>query len=56
MEVIYSGDGNDSAYVFETQFHSPSGGVEDFTVFDDTVYYSTYDGEFYQWTPGHTTV
>lgn len=43
---------NDSAYVFEAQFHSPLGGVEDFTVFGDSVYYSTFDGEFYQWTPG----
>lgn len=47
-----SGDENDSPYVFETQFHSPQGGVEDFTVFGDSVYYSTFDGEFYQWTPG----
>lgn len=45
-----SGEGND--YVFETQFHSPSGGVEDFTVSGDSAYYSTFDGEFYQWTPG----
>ncbi len=47
-----SGEENASAYVFETQFHSPLGGVEDFTVFGDSVYYSTFDGEFYQWTPG----
>ena len=47
-----SGEENGSAYVFETQFHSPKGGVEDFTVFGDSVYYSTFDGEFYQWTPG----
>lgn len=47
-----SGKENDSAYVFETQFHSPLGGVEDFTVFGNSVYYSTFDGEFYLWTPG----
>lgn len=47
-----SGEENESAYVFETQFHSPAGGVEDFTVFGDSVYYSTFDGEFYRWTPG----
>ncbi len=48
------GDGEEDAspVVFETQFHSPEGGVEDFTVFGDSVYYSTFDGEFYQWTPG----
>lgn len=46
------GDENDSPVVFETQFHSPQGGVEDFTVSGDSVYYSTFDGEFYQWTPG----
>nr|WP_300820052.1 extracellular solute-binding protein [uncultured Acetatifactor sp.] len=43
---------NDSPYVYETQFHSPEGGVESFTVSGDSVYYSTFDGEFYQWTPG----
>ena len=43
---------SDSPYVYETQFHSPEGGVEDFTVSGDSVYYSTFDGEFYQWTPG----
>ena len=43
---------NDSPYVYETQFHSPEGGVEGFTVSGDSVYYSTFDGEFYQWTPG----
>ncbi len=47
-----SKEGNESAYVFETQFHSPAGGVEDFTISGDSVYYSTFDGEFYQWTPG----
>ncbi|MCM1237986.1 MAG: extracellular solute-binding protein [Lachnospiraceae bacterium] len=47
-----SGDENDSPYVFETQFYSPAGGVEDFTVFENSVYYSTFDGEFYRWTPG----
>ena len=26
--------------------------MEDFTVSGDSVYYSTFDGEFYQWTPG----
>ena len=46
------GEENDSPVVFETQFHSPEGGVEDFTVSGDSVYYSTFDGEFYQWTPG----
>ncbi|MCI9574514.1 MAG: extracellular solute-binding protein [Lachnospiraceae bacterium] len=46
------GKENDSPVVFETQFHSPEGGVEDFTVYGDSVYYSTFDGEFYQWTPG----
>ena len=46
------GGENDSPYVYETQFHSPQGGVEDFTVSGDCVYYSTFDGEFYQWTPG----
>ena len=46
---------SDSPYVYETQFHSPEGGVEDFTVSGDSVYYSTFDGEFYQWTPGGET-
>ena len=46
------GEESDSPYVYETQFHSPEGGVEDFTVSGDSVYYSTFDGEFYQWTPG----
>ncbi len=48
------GDGEEDAspVVFETQFHSPEGGVEAFTVSGDSVYYSTFDGEFYQWTPG----
>lgn len=46
------GEEIDSPYVYETQFHSPEGGVEDFTVSGDSVYYSTFDGEFYQWTPG----
>lgn len=47
-----SGKEADSPYVFEAQFHSPEGGVEDFTVFENSVYYSTFDGEFYRWTPG----
>ena len=46
------GEESDSPYVYETQFHSPEGGVESFTVSGDSVYYSTFDGEFYQWTPG----
>lgn len=46
---------DESAYVFETQFHSPAGGVEDFTISGNSVYYSTFDGEFYQWTPGEET-
>ncbi len=46
------GEEIDSPYVYETQFHSPEGGVEDFTVSGDSVYYVTFDGEFYQWTPG----
>nr|WP_300849526.1 extracellular solute-binding protein [uncultured Acetatifactor sp.] len=46
------GEESDSPYVYETQFHSPEGGVEGFTVSGDSVYYSTFDGEFYQWTPG----
>ena len=50
--AIGGGEENDSPYVYETQFHSPEGGVESFTVSGDSVYYSTFDGEFYQWTPG----
>ena len=50
--AIGGGEESDSPYVYETQFHSPEGGVEDFTVSGDSVYYSTFDGEFYQWTPG----
>nr|WP_296466974.1 extracellular solute-binding protein [uncultured Acetatifactor sp.] len=50
--AIGGGEENDSPYVYETQFHSPEGGVEGFTVSGDSVYYSTFDGEFYQWTPG----
>ena len=46
------GEESDSPYVYETQFHSPEGGVESFTASGDSVYYSTFDGEFYQWTPG----
>ena len=49
------GEESDSPYVYETQFHSPEGGVESFTVSGDSVYYSTFDGEFYQWTPGGET-
>ena len=50
--AIGGGEESDSPYVYETQFHSPEGGVESFTVSGDSVYYSTFDGEFYQWTPG----
>lgn len=50
--AMEGGEEDDSPVVFETQFHSPEGGVEDFTVYGDSVYYSTFDGEFYQWTPG----
>ncbi len=50
--AMEGGEEDDSPYIYETQFHSPEGGVEDFTVFGDSVYYSTFDGEFYQWTPG----
>ena len=50
--AIGGGEESDSPYVYETQFHSPEGGVEGFTVSGDSVYYSTFDGEFYQWTPG----